>query len=544
MSPSLARAVLGELHYDALADDHSAAGLADDCLRLLRTSEADFRAAKDQSWYQRIWRTFGGKNLRKVGASCAHVAHAQALVVELLRAVGRNHQRGMRLVELVAEDLERVRERQGALSGRLRRIYDEIAKLKQQLRHQRTQVVDENDLPEKERVLILRAMVAAAWADGRIQDAEAELIARKIESLNLSEKARRTIAAELRAPKSLGSALASIDSPKVRRLLYRNVAAVVMADGQIQTRETMFLAQLAAALGIPRQESGAIDEELYHLVSVRGLDTLVGAVVRHRALKEAPPEAARRRQDAEDAQRRNALMDQLAEGWMTVMGGTADLVCEAIQAPLFARLAAYRDEPDILKCFEIIDVAAIRTELLRQADEALDRLDAAVDGQVVASFPFLRAPGQGVWSLSAGKGLRVEVQKALAAGLAALQRVPALEQEVRQLEAAEVERLLKSGALGFAAGVLPGGRGYRDPKLETAAARALQDYGDGLEAGLDAMDSALGRVHERIIKAAAAYFDDVLVPALGAADTGWDALESFKVALLEAQPAAVEPGAN
>ena len=51
-------------------------------------------------------------------------------------------------------------------------------------------------------------------------------------------------------------------------------------------------------------------------------------------------------------------------------------------------------------------------------------------------------------------------------------------------------------------------------------------------------------MHERIIKVAAAYFDDVLVPALGAADTGWDALESFKVALLEAQPAAVEPGAN
>jgi uncharacterized membrane protein YebE (DUF533 family) len=134
---------------------------------------------------------------------------------------------------------------------------------------------DETHLPEELRLLILRAMVAAAWADGRVQDAEAALIARKLDALALSPAARRTIEAELRAPPPAGDLGAA--APEARTLVYRNVAAGVMADGQIQLRETRFLGRVAAALGLPRAAAARIDEELYHLVAVRGLDPLASA---------------------------------------------------------------------------------------------------------------------------------------------------------------------------------------------------------------------------------------------------------------------------
>lgn len=96
--------------------------------------------------------------------------------------------------------------------------------------------------------LMIRAMIAAAASDGRIDAAEqAKIIGSMSQSGHLSDEARAFVQAELNNPASPRDLAASVETPEQAVQLY---SAARFAIEPNDDSETTFLAQLAAALGL------------------------------------------------------------------------------------------------------------------------------------------------------------------------------------------------------------------------------------------------------------------------------------------------------
>ncbi len=276
--PNLTHAVLREVDYSLPERPPDAVRVADDCIRLFETPEGDFPSAREQTWYRRLWSSLGRENLVLVGTSCRHLDQARSFVLELLRLITSTSPHGDRLLGSLQDELDHIETRRGNLGPGLSRLRSEVRKLAERLALRQVQLADERGLPEKLRVLLVRAMIAAAWADGSVSDEEVALLTRKIESLGLSRPAQRQVLAEIRDPTPLDEDLSELGDYGLRLHVYRNLAAVAVADGRVSLAENLLLAHLAQVLRIEEPDAARVEAELFSLVSTRGLRSLVESV--------------------------------------------------------------------------------------------------------------------------------------------------------------------------------------------------------------------------------------------------------------------------
>lgn len=98
--------------------------------------------------------------------------------------------------------------------------------------------------------LILRAMVSAAKADGRIEEDEIQRIVGKVGADGLSEEEKQFLMRELRAPLDLRALVAEVPNEMVAAEVY---AASLLAIDLDTQEEVAYLRQLAQALRLDRE---------------------------------------------------------------------------------------------------------------------------------------------------------------------------------------------------------------------------------------------------------------------------------------------------
>jgi uncharacterized membrane protein YebE (DUF533 family) len=113
--------------------------------------------------------------------------------------------------------------------------------------------------PDPRAMLLVRAMVAAANADGRIDEQEKHAILSRMSALGLSAEDRAFVAHELEVPAGIEALLARVDSPD----LARQVFAVSLLAIDVDTpAESAYLNYLQQRLGLDDETVRRIQEEL------------------------------------------------------------------------------------------------------------------------------------------------------------------------------------------------------------------------------------------------------------------------------------------
>jgi uncharacterized membrane protein YebE (DUF533 family) len=110
---------------------------------------------------------------------------------------------------------------------------------------------------EDDALLFLRTMVAAAAADGHIDEAERSRIVKGLTEAGIDPEASRWLESEMASPADVEELAATIDDPEKAAQVYA-AARIAIDPDTIQERE--FLNQLAAALDLEGAVRAQIDE--------------------------------------------------------------------------------------------------------------------------------------------------------------------------------------------------------------------------------------------------------------------------------------------
>ena len=110
-----------------------------------------------------------------------------------------------------------------------------------------------------EALLMLRAMIAAAKADGAIDAEERGRIAAQLDGAGLSAKARDAVLADFDKPLSPAALAKLASDPMLAAQLY---AAAVVGAGEIAAAERAWLDEFAKALKLDRAAAAAIEARL------------------------------------------------------------------------------------------------------------------------------------------------------------------------------------------------------------------------------------------------------------------------------------------
>lgn len=113
--------------------------------------------------------------------------------------------------------------------------------------------------PQADAVLLIRAMIAAANADGVIDEIERGRILERLKAVNLTEEEQRFITHELLAPGDLESIAVQVASPETARQVY---AVSLLAIDVDTPAERDYLNALAGRLGLDGSAAAEIEAEL------------------------------------------------------------------------------------------------------------------------------------------------------------------------------------------------------------------------------------------------------------------------------------------
>lgn len=111
------------------------------------------------------------------------------------------------------------------------------------------------------RTAILEALVAVAWADGRLAESEKQVIERLIAGFGLSEEEASSLRRYAQAPRSLKDIHPSALSPEQRRLLLEHAVLLSFIDGDSSRSEAELIYRLVDLLQIPRAEAQLLIDE-------------------------------------------------------------------------------------------------------------------------------------------------------------------------------------------------------------------------------------------------------------------------------------------
>jgi hypothetical protein len=109
-------------------------------------------------------------------------------------------------------------------------------------------------------VRAMRAMIAAAYADGELQDEEREIIEGRLD--NLPDNEAEFIRAELCDPKPVSTFAKGVVNKRDKKLIFGLAVAVLKADGKAMKGETEFARELAKTLGLSNSEAKEIIEKV------------------------------------------------------------------------------------------------------------------------------------------------------------------------------------------------------------------------------------------------------------------------------------------
>lgn len=104
--------------------------------------------------------------------------------------------------------------------------------------------------------LMIRAMIAAAAADGRVDDAEQAALTASLKQAGLDREAEGFIADELNRPASVAELAAGVTSPEQALQIYTAARIAIEPDSDA---EKVFLSNLAASLGIAPELAAHVD---------------------------------------------------------------------------------------------------------------------------------------------------------------------------------------------------------------------------------------------------------------------------------------------
>ncbi len=97
-------------------------------------------------------------------------------------------------------------------------------------------------------LLLLRAMIAAAYSDGHIDDAEQNRIFAEVDRMQLNSAEKALLFDELRNPLSMGALIRAVPSQEAAVEVY---AASLVAIDETRAEGQLYLRSLASALSLP-----------------------------------------------------------------------------------------------------------------------------------------------------------------------------------------------------------------------------------------------------------------------------------------------------
>lgn len=103
---------------------------------------------------------------------------------------------------------------------------------------------------EGEAALLIRAMIAAAHADGVLDEVERAAIVERLGNAGLSPEERRFLSEEMEAPLELDAVVGSVGSAQQAEQVYAVSLLAVRVDSEA---ERNYLAELADKLALPRE---------------------------------------------------------------------------------------------------------------------------------------------------------------------------------------------------------------------------------------------------------------------------------------------------
>lgn len=112
--------------------------------------------------------------------------------------------------------------------------------------------LDLQKLGEREVILVLHAMAAAAYADGPLDDAKRERLDSALQFVNASEAQRTTLAHALQNPKPLREVLQEVDDVRTGAVFQ---AASLLAIDRRKPVNRHYLRYVAARLGLSEELS-------------------------------------------------------------------------------------------------------------------------------------------------------------------------------------------------------------------------------------------------------------------------------------------------
>jgi uncharacterized membrane protein YebE (DUF533 family) len=104
---------------------------------------------------------------------------------------------------------------------------------------------------------LVRLTISAARADGNLSLEERGRILEHAREVGLEGE----VAAELQQPRPLGEIVAGVEAPELKADMYRLAFAIARADEAVSGAERVYLAQLAARLGLDTAATAAIESE-------------------------------------------------------------------------------------------------------------------------------------------------------------------------------------------------------------------------------------------------------------------------------------------
>lgn len=530
MRTSFTDTVLREIDFDLPQKAPESLRVADDCIRLFDTADEDFRWVKEQSWYRNLWRTVGHDHLETLGRGCRHLAQARGFVLELLRVLVAHAPGAGEFLDLITSELAHLATRRGRLAGPLAELDREVRQLAERVQWRAVHLDDEKALPESVKVLILRAMIAAAWADGKISDAEIALISRKTSSLGLSQDAAKQVLEEIKSPEPLDQDLAAIEDYSLRLHLYRNIAAVAIADGKISLTENILLGHLAQVLRIEEQDSHRVEQELFAMVSNQGLQTLVRTVA-----EGLPEEGADAPAGALGPEELDEWLAQCQEVWVRLAAVVARRSSLALLSPVRDRMRALSQVPHVREVLQALDARALRAELRALVPQVAEHWDAVLDEVVGGAVPLPDASIDLGWSARAGEDFRASLAEGLAPLLDELDRL----QEAEERALAALDGGESASGLPPMLRILgdPGSRGgmllaLGDPHLqqvirEKKSEQAVQTYFGAVRRLVAASERAGDRMIDLAHAAGVRYFRQTLAGVLADRDVEREDLAGF-----------------
>ncbi len=106
-------------------------------------------------------------------------------------------------------------------------------------------------------IKLIQAMIAAAYADGELDEQEREQIITRMKKSEIGEEEEKFLATEIENPKTIAEITAGLTDPVTKRMMFGLSVAAIVEDTEAETK---YLQDLAAALELKDDEVTALKQ--------------------------------------------------------------------------------------------------------------------------------------------------------------------------------------------------------------------------------------------------------------------------------------------